>query len=432
MHDAELRGTLNERRLRLEDGRKGLVEIGRHLAEIAAPVRLRRQPQRDADLVDFGQGLGEFRASRRQLRLPLVVHLTRHIVPGDELLRPIEFNLRQRQCGLALVDSGDPRVQQRDLVIDVLHGVLQVPASAPGLRFDRARRRGGCLQVCFRGVDRCLLLGDRNPVRLLVQLGEEISLVHTVVVIHQNAGNLSCHAGRNKRHVPIHECVVRGDGVEHLLDPRDAEHEENCQDSNTEHTGQKLSLPRSLSGLLRHGAGLRRCLRGFRVVGSRSISIRCRLRIDRTWLVALLGHVGHPLQGDETDGVERPPLVLTGKILSSWPERYLGRLSVVSQFEICVRQGGLGSCPAPCHLLCMSAQRPRRPRDPNQLAKLIVDMATGEAPPDTVAEDGRNPAAVALGRLGGMKGGRARAESLSKRKRVEIARAAAKARWKGK
>ena len=254
VHDAELGGTLNELRLRLEDGRKGLVEIGRHLAEIAAPVGLRRQPQRDADLVDFGQGLDEFRAGRRQLRLPLVVHLTRHIVPGDELPRPIEFDLRQHQCGLALVDSGDPRVQESDLAVDILHGALQVPALAHGLRFDRARRRDGCLQVRFRGVDRCLLLGDRNPVRLLVQLGEEVSLVHAVVVIHQNAGNLSRHAGRNKCHVPIHVCVVRGDGVEHRLDPRDAEHDENGQDGNTEHTDQKLPLPRCLSGLLRHGA----------------------------------------------------------------------------------------------------------------------------------------------------------------------------------
>ncbi len=138
--------------------------------------------------------------------------------------------------------------------------------------------------------------------------------MHTVVVIHQNAGDLPCHAGRNKRHVPIHECVVRGGGVEHRLDPRDAEHEENCENSNTEHTCQKRSLPRSLSGLLRHGAGLRRCVRGFRVVGSRSISICCRLRVDRTWLVALLGHVGHPLRWDETDDVEWTPLVLTGKI----------------------------------------------------------------------------------------------------------------------
>ena len=71
-----------------------------------------------------------------------------------------------------------------------------------------------------------------------------------------------------------------------------------------------------------------------------------------------------------------------------------------------------------------------RPRDPNQLAKLIVDMATGEARPDAPADDGKNPAAVALGRLGGAKGGKARAASLSKARRSAIARKAAVARWK--
>jgi hypothetical protein len=70
-----------------------------------------------------------------------------------------------------------------------------------------------------------------------------------------------------------------------------------------------------------------------------------------------------------------------------------------------------------------------RPRDPNQLAKLIVDMATGQVPPDTVARDGKNPAAVALGRLGGLKGGTARAASLSQKRRSEIAKKAAKSRW---
>jgi hypothetical protein len=79
----------------------------------------------------------------------------------------------------------------------------------------------------------------------------------------------------------------------------------------------------------------------------------------------------------------------------------------------------------------MTGQRPHRPRDPNQLAKLIVDMATGDAPPDSL-DDGKNPAAVALGRLGGLKGGRARAQSLSKKRRQEIARIAAKSRWKQK
>src|ERR1700722_2104757 len=59
VYDAELGGALNEVRLRLEDGRKGLVEIGRRLCEIAAMLRLRRQPQRGAHLIDGGQSLGD-------------------------------------------------------------------------------------------------------------------------------------------------------------------------------------------------------------------------------------------------------------------------------------------------------------------------------------------------------------------------------------
>lgn len=73
----------------------------------------------------------------------------------------------------------------------------------------------------------------------------------------------------------------------------------------------------------------------------------------------------------------------------------------------------------------------KRPRDPNELAKLVVDIATGEEQ-DTVATGGKNPAAVALGRLGGLKGGKARAAKLSDRKRQQIAKLAAKARWAAK
>jgi hypothetical protein len=75
-------------------------------------------------------------------------------------------------------------------------------------------------------------------------------------------------------------------------------------------------------------------------------------------------------------------------------------------------------------------KRSSRPRDLNQLAKLITDQATGQASPELASrEDGKNPAAVALGRLGGLKGGKARAEKLSERKRKEIAKKAAAARW---
>jgi hypothetical protein len=79
-------------------------------------------------------------------------------------------------------------------------------------------------------------------------------------------------------------------------------------------------------------------------------------------------------------------------------------------------------------------KRSRKPRDLNQLAAAIVKEATGDDAPEEqpVAEDdGKNPAAVALGRLGGLKGGKARAKKLSKERRKEIAKKAAKARWKG-
>ena len=66
--------------------------------------------------------------------------------------------------------------------------------------------------------------------------------------------------------------------------------------------------------------------------------------------------------------------------------------------------------------------------DLNQNAFNVVQQATGESKRDATAE--KNPAAVALGRLGGLKGGKARAEKLSKGQRAEIAKRAALSRWK--
>jgi len=81
------------------------------------------------------------------------------------------------------------------------------------------------------------------------------------------------------------------------------------------------------------------------------------------------------------------------------------------------------------HMCTVMPERPRkRPRDPNQLAKLVVAIATAEAE-DRVAGEPKNPHAVALGRLGGTKGGRARAVSLSAKKRSAIAKKAARTRW---
>jgi hypothetical protein len=65
-------------------------------------------------------------------------------------------------------------------------------------------------------------------------------------------------------------------------------------------------------------------------------------------------------------------------------------------------------------------ERLSRSADPNVLAAAIVRQATGQP---------KNPHAVALGREGGRKGGKARAEALSPERRSEIARGAARARW---
>lgn len=72
----------------------------------------------------------------------------------------------------------------------------------------------------------------------------------------------------------------------------------------------------------------------------------------------------------------------------------------------------------------------KRPSDVNALAFQIVQEATQEKPTSIESTIEKNPAAVALGRLGGLKGGPARAKKLSAKKRKEIAQKAAKARWK--
>jgi hypothetical protein len=82
----------------------------------------------------------------------------------------------------------------------------------------------------------------------------------------------------------------------------------------------------------------------------------------------------------------------------------------------------------------MAEKHPKRPRDLNQWAKRMVDIATGAASDrePTPEEQGKDPAAVALGKRGGAKGGRMRASRLTPEQRAEAARLAAQARWRRK
>jgi hypothetical protein len=80
----------------------------------------------------------------------------------------------------------------------------------------------------------------------------------------------------------------------------------------------------------------------------------------------------------------------------------------------------------------MTAKRLPRPRDPVQLGKLIGDILTGQVEDRAAnhpADPNKNQAAVELGRKGGLKGGRARADSMTPEQRKKIAQDAAKKRW---
>ena len=75
------------------------------------------------------------------------------------------------------------------------------------------------------------------------------------------------------------------------------------------------------------------------------------------------------------------------------------------------------------------SSKPKKPKDTQQLARNVLDAVAPDAEPKKIVMK-KNPNAVALGRLGGMKGGKARAQALSAEKRREIARIAAEGRWK--
>jgi hypothetical protein len=79
-----------------------------------------------------------------------------------------------------------------------------------------------------------------------------------------------------------------------------------------------------------------------------------------------------------------------------------------------------------CHIRRMTEKHPKRPRDPNQLAKSIVDLATGGG---RVERDKELTPAQKFAQSGGLKGGKARATVLSPERRKEIAQQAAQKRW---
>ena len=77
-------------------------------------------------------------------------------------------------------------MKQRDLVCDVLHGVLEFPTLTPGPRFSAAHISFSRIEVRLCRIDSRFLDGDCDLIWLPVEFDEKITLVYTVVVIHQN------------------------------------------------------------------------------------------------------------------------------------------------------------------------------------------------------------------------------------------------------
>jgi hypothetical protein len=77
-----------------------------------------------------------------------------------------------------------------------------------------------------------------------------------------------------------------------------------------------------------------------------------------------------------------------------------------------------------------SSKRGQGPKDFHQIAYEVFQKAIGEIPKEEPPDPNKDPKAVTLGRMGGLKGGKARAESLTPEKRKEIAKKAAEKRWR--
>ena len=120
-------------------------------------------------------------------------------------------------------------MQKSYFVVNILYGVLQSPAPGPCLCFDIPHRGLSRLQVRSCGIDGRSFHGNRVLIRLLVDFGEKLALVHTIVVIHQYPGDLTGDPGSNERHMAVDVGVIRRNGVQRYEDPTDTEYADGRQ-----------------------------------------------------------------------------------------------------------------------------------------------------------------------------------------------------------
>jgi hypothetical protein len=119
----------------------------------------------------------------------------------EQLLCPIEVDLRQPQLGLGLIEVGDASVQKGDLVVEVLHGALQFPAPASGFGFNPARLGFGRLQV---------RLGLRypGPVVVILDFDQHLAFFDALKIIHGHPAHITFDLGAERRDVAANISIV--------------------------------------------------------------------------------------------------------------------------------------------------------------------------------------------------------------------------------
>ena len=135
-------------------------------------------------------------------------------------------------------------MQKCYFVVDILDGVLQSPAPGACLCFDIPHRRFSRPQVRGCGIDGGSFHINRVFKRLLVERGEKLAFVHTVVVVHQHPGDLAGDARRDERHMAVDVAVIGRNRVERHVDPTDTEYADGHQNDGAERANQEPSSPR--------------------------------------------------------------------------------------------------------------------------------------------------------------------------------------------
>ena len=220
--EADLRQALVDIGQRLADPGERLVDVGGDVRQLNL-LGVRGQAERDPRLMDFLEGLLD-RGRRSSLGLEALVEvLAGERVTVDQGPGPLQVGAGSLEGRLLAPQGRDPGPEQRDRVVDVLDRPLELPAQAPGLGEGAPNLGPSSRQLGLGGDQGRLLDVDLNLVRLLVELDQQVPLLHPLVVVHQDAADLSGDTRRHVGHVAVDVGVIGGDRVQHRLHGRGQE-----------------------------------------------------------------------------------------------------------------------------------------------------------------------------------------------------------------